>query len=208
MNTQILNIDKKTDLDTALSIIAAGNPIAFPTETVFGIGADIESDVACSAIYKIKSRDGKKPLSAHVSSIDMALPYIVVENDYFHILAETFLPGPLAIICKKSDRVKDFVCSGFPTLSIRYPSDNSCQKLISAFGRPLAATSANYSGEKSLTNSAECFNIFNGVLEAIVQGGSEIGLESTIIAIDDAPKILRQGATPKEAIEEAIKIKL
>lgn len=201
-------IDINIDISFAINALESGQVIAFPTETVFGIGADIFNPQACAEIYSVKSRDRGKPLSAHVSSLEMAVSLLDNPSELFYTLAERFLPGPLAIIASKNSMVSDSITSGMKTISIRYPSDATCLKLISAFGRPIAATSANISGEKSLNTSEEVFRKFNGKFGVVVAGHSNYGLESTIISIVDKPKILRLGTVPKEEIEECIHIKL
>ena len=202
-----LLINPANDINTAIEILANGNPIAFPTETVFGIGADIFNAEACSKIYDIKSRDIGKPLSAHVSSIAMAESLILNPNELFHKLAEKFLPGPLAIICPKNHLVSDAVTAGLNTISIRYPSHPDCLTLIDKFGKPLAATSANISGEKSLDNSNDVMNVFSGAISAIIIGECSVGIESTIISIVDSPKIFRIGAISREEIEDYLNCK-
>ncbi len=206
MHTKLIDIDQ--ELPLAIELLASGQVIAFPTETVFGIGADITNISACLDIYRIKSRDAGKPLSAHVSSIAMAESLFLQPSDVFYRLAEQFLPGPLAIIDRKNNTVCSQITAGFDSISIRYPANATCLKLIEAYGKPIAATSANISGEKSLSNSAEVFDKFSGIIPAVVVGECEIGTESTIISLVEAtPKILRIGAIPPEAIEECLKMK-
>ena len=206
MLTQLIDID--SNLENALDIVSNGLPIAFPTETVFGIGADIYNLSACEKIYDIKSRDVGKPLSAHVSSIEMAVSILLNPSDMFFKLAERFLPGPLAIISLKSQSVSDRITSGFDSISIRYPSNNTCLKFISAFGKPIAATSANISGEPALGNSDEVFSKFSGTISGVIEGKCELGTESTIISIVGPPKLLRVGAIPKAEIEDFLNIRL
>ena len=206
MITELINIH--TNIDLAINILSNGNPLAFPTETVFGIGADIYNINACQEIYKIKSRDYGKPLSAHVSSLAMAESVLDSPSDIFYKLAEKFLPGPLAIIAKKNNSVSDIITSGMNTISIRYPSNLECLKLISAFGSPIAATSANISGESALVNSEDVFKKFDGILSAVVEGTCELRTESTIISIVGIPKILRVGAIGKEIVEDFLSMKL
>ncbi len=206
MLTKRINIH--TNINDAIEIVTSGNPIAFPTETVFGIGADIFNESACKEIYRIKSRDNEKPLSAHVSSIEMAESVLDNPSDIFYKLAEKFLPGPLAIIARKKITVSDIITSGYDTISIRYPSDKICLEFISAFGSPIAATSANISGEPALINSNDVYWKFNGCLHGIIEGICELGTESTIISIVDTPKLLRLGAIEKGIIEDFLNMKL
>lgn len=199
MTTLLLQPDK---LSLAVEFLNSGFPVAFPTETVFGLGADIFNTEACNSIFSIKERDRGKPLAAHVSSIEMALDVLDNPPEIFFRLAEKYLPGPLALISKKRKIVSDSITSGFDTLSIRFPSDPVCIKLISLFGRPIAATSANISGAESLSTSEEVFNVFDGKIPAVVAGKSSVGIESTVLALYPEPKILRVGAISREELED------
>jgi L-threonylcarbamoyladenylate synthase len=202
METKIYNINNAVDLSSVLEIVNSGQPLIFPTETVFGIGADIYNLSACKMIYKIKSRDMGKPLSAHVCSIEMALKLISQPSDLFFSLAEKFLPGPLAIIMKKNNSVSKEISSGLDSISIRFPDNKECIDLIKAINKPLAATSANISGEKALTNSKEIMKQFNGQVSAVIDGSCKYNTESTIISLVDKPIILRQGVISKEEIQD------
>ncbi len=204
---KLLDIHNLVDLDFAINLLEQGKILAFPTETVYGIGGDINSKLAAEAVYSIKKREAKKPLSAHISSIDMIEDLIESPSELFYKLVDKFLPGPLAIIVKrKKERIKDFITSGLDTISIRFPNDDNCLKLISSFGRPLAATSANISGEVAFTNSDDILNRFKGDIPAIIAGESYYKQESTIISIaGDYPQILREGVINKDKILDFIK---
>lgn len=206
MQTQLLDIRDKSELNIAIDLLDNEHPIAFPTETVFGIGADIYSIKAAAAIYDLKNREAKKPLSAHISSIEMAEAIIEPQQELFYKLADRFLPGALAIIVKKKRNIiSDEISSGMDTISLRFPDDDTCLNLIREYGKPLAATSANISGGRSLVNSDEVFGEFAGKLPAIIIGESKYKQESTIISLaQDEPKILRQGVIPAETIMEFI----
>lgn len=205
METRLINAFDKSELDYSLKLLADNQTIAIPTETVYGIACDIYSPLAATKIYELKKRESKKPLSAHVSSIEMAESVIANPGDIFYKLAERFLPGALAIIVKKNPAVSDEITSGFDTISIRYPDDAACLKLIEEYGKPLAATSANLSGEASLVNSDEVYSKFSGQIPAIVIGESKLKRESTIISlIGDEFSILREGAIPSEEILQFI----
>lgn len=206
METRLISAFDKSELDYSLKLLADNEIIAIPTETVYGIACDIYSPFAAAKIYELKKRESKKPLSAHVSSIEMAESVIAPPNDIFYKLAERFLPGALAIIVKKNPAVSDDITSRFDTISIRYPDDAACLKLIEEYGKPLAATSANLSGEASLVSSDEVYSKFSGQIPAIVIGESKLKRESTIISlIDDELKILREGAIPSGEILKFIR---
>ncbi len=206
MLTKIYNVYNNSDLLSVVDFVSQGHAIIFPTETVFGIGADIYNLSACRKIYAIKSRDTEKPLSAHVCSVEMALQLIREPVDLFFKLAEQFLPGPLAIIMKKNHKISSSITSGLDSISIRYPDNDECLKLIRTINKPIAATSANISGEKSLTNSDEILKKFFGQIPAIVEGNCKYGLESTIISLADKPKIIRTGVITKEEIQDKLSI--
>lgn len=205
--TKLLDISKRADLDIAIELLYQEKILAFPTETVYGIGGDINSELAAESVYSIKKRETQKPLSAHISSLDMLEEVIETPPDIFYKLADKFLPGPLAIIVKKKkSSVQDFITSGLDTISIRFPSDDTCLKLIEAFASPIAATSANISGSLAFTNSSDMINNFTGEIPAIISGESYYKRESTIISlIGETPKILREGVIKKEIILEFIK---
>lgn len=207
METKIINIIEASNLKTAVDSVVSGEPIIFPTDTVFGIGADIFNVDACRMIYSVKSRDVGKPLSAHVSSIDMAVSLVESPTPIFIKAAEIFLPGALAIIMPKKEIISTEITSGMNTISIRYPDNDLCTKLINAVGRPIAATSANVSGEKSLTNPNEILNVFSGKIHYIVDGNCTHNSESTIISLVDTPKILRLGVISKEELEDSLSVR-
>lgn len=202
MQTKLLDLADERDLRYAINLLREEKIIAFPTETVFGIGCDIFSDNAAASVYEIKNRETRKPLSAHISSMDMAIGIIEPPPDLFYKLADRFLPGPLAIIVKKNIvLVSDDITSGLDTISIRYPADDTCLKLIEEYGKPIAATSANISGEASLLNSAEVYDKFYGMIPAIVKGSCLYDIESTIISLaGESPQILREGAISRDII--------
>ncbi|PKL85965.1 MAG: threonylcarbamoyl-AMP synthase [Ignavibacteriae bacterium HGW-Ignavibacteriae-1] len=197
--------DFEKSLESCSETILAGHPIVFPTETVYGLGASIYDLAAIDKIFEIKGREKSNPLAAHVCSIDQVEMLCEDIPILFYKLAETFLPGPLAIIMKRSDAVNPVVSSGLPTLSIRYPSNELCLELIRMVGSPLAATSANLSGEKSATNANQAYTSLNGRTKIILDGGeTQYRMESTIISIVDEPKILRVGAISPDEIKRVL----
>jgi L-threonylcarbamoyladenylate synthase len=200
----------KTIIETAISILNDSGIIAFPTDTVYGLGCNMMNDNAIRKIFEIKGRDFDKPLAAHVSSIEQIA--LLSDNipDTFYKLADKFLPGPLNIIINKKSTVSDIMTSGFQTIGIRFPDDEICTTLISEFGRPLAATSANLSGRTSPVSGEDVISQFAGTIPLILNAGmTKYKQESTIISlVDDIPKLLRSGAIQQKQLEDVLGISL
>lgn len=192
---------RQNSLQIAVDYFNMGKPIAFPTETVYGLGVRIDDLKGIEAIYEIKNRNKNQPLAAHISSIEQISEICVDIPDDFYKLADRFLPGPLAIIMRRSEKVHKSVTSGFDTISIRFPSNQICLELIQALGIPLAATSANISGSESAKTGKQAYDNLKGKIVAVLDGGeTEYGLESTIVSIVDEPKILRVGVIPENEV--------
>lgn len=205
MKTEIISINDIAINTEIIASIKNGEPIAFSTETVYGLGTPISCENGISRIFDIKIRDNKKPLSAHISDLEQLKLLFDEFPKGFERLCQAFLPGPLAIILKKSKNISNSVTCGFDTLSFRFPSDLTCQNLINIVGEPLFATSANISGNASPINAEEVYKELNGRIKFIVDGGeTQYKRESTIIAIiNNNIKLLRQGVIPFEKIESA-----
>jgi L-threonylcarbamoyladenylate synthase len=202
MTTEIFSINNNpVNLQKSVDALKAGEPIAFPTETVYGLGADIYNIDACRKVFEIKDRSFDKPLAAHISNLDMANEVGFLDERFFK-LAQRFLPGPLAIIIHKKSCVPDLVTSGFSTISIRFPDDINAINLIEAFGKPIAATSANISGKASSIDGNSAVQQLNGKVSIIInEGFTKYKIESTIITLAETkPKILRVGAIKTEDI--------
>lgn len=197
---------KQQEIEEAAEEIKKGNLVIFPTETVYGIGANALDENAVKKIFEAKGRAQDNPLIVHVASIDMVKPIV----DYIGVLEqkliEKFWPGPLTIIMKrKSDKViPNIVTANLDTVGIRMPSNLLAKKLIEKVGVPIAAPSANVSGKPSGTNIEDIKEEFEGKVSYILDGGStDIGLESTVIKVEnDKIDILRPGKITKEQLEE------
>ena len=197
---------KQQEIEEAAEEIKKGNLVIFPTETVYGIGANALDENAVKKIFEAKERAQDNPLIVHVASIDMVKPIV----DYIGVLEqkliEKFWPGPLTIIMKrKSDKViPNIVTANLDTVGIRMPSNLLAKKLIEKAGVPIAAPSANVSGKPSGTNIEDIKEEFEGKVSYILDGGStDIGLESTVIKVEnDKIDILRPGKITKEQLEE------
>ena len=196
MNTLLFDMTGGPDPDGIRqtgSIIRQGGLVAFPTETVYGLGGDALRADASEKIYAAKGRPSDNPLIVHIA--DMAhLPAIVSDiPDSARILAEHFWPGPLTMILHKSDRVPKATTGGLETVAVRMPNHPVALALIRSGGGYIAAPSANASGRPSPTRADHVMEDLNGRIDAVIDGGSvAIGLESTIVDLtEDHPVILR-----------------
>jgi L-threonylcarbamoyladenylate synthase len=204
-------------LAQAASNLKAGSLVAFPTETVYGLGADANNADAVARIYKVKGRPADHPLIVHIASIDGISDWAEDIPDYAIALARKFWPGPMTLIFKRTELVKDFITGGQETIGLRVPDHTIALALINEFskvgGKGVAAPSANRFGHVSPTTSAavkEELEEFLSKGDLILDGGpSQVGVESTIIdCTSTAPRILRPGAITIEMIEETSGMKV
>lgn len=203
--TDILPPDTK-GLRRAASLLASGALVAFPTETVYGLGADARNDDAVAAIYTAKGRPSFNPLIVHVASLEAAERYVIFD-DAARDLALAFWPGPMTLVLplRANSDISPSVTAGLPTLAIRVPENKTALELLALFDGPVAAPSANPSGRISPTTAAHVLDGLDGRIAAIVDGGPcEVGLESTIIRTSPEPQLLRPGGLPVEQIEAAL----
>lgn len=181
----------------AAALLRAGGLVALPTETVYGLGADATTSAAVARIYAAKGRPAFNPLIAHVPDLASAEREGVFDRNA-RKLAEAFWPGPLTLVVPvtPTGTVADLARAGLASVGLRVPSHPAAQALMRAFGRPIAAPSANRSGHVSPTSAAHVLADLDGRIDAVLDGGNaEAGLESTIIAcVDDAAYLLRPGA--------------
>ncbi len=203
MNTRIIT---ENNLLGASQCLKNGGTVVFPTETVYGLGADAFSDDAILKIYKAKGRPTDNPLIVHISDLSQLSCLTDSINPRAELLMKHFWPGPLTIIFKKLPTVSSLVTAGLDTVAVRFPSNETAQKLISLSGTLVAAPSANLSGSPSPTNCLDVIDDLNGRVDYIIDGtGCEIGLESTVVDLA-GPKtvILRPGAVTLEMIQALI----
>lgn len=191
----------------AAEMLRAGQLVAFPTETVYGLGADATDGRAVAGIYAAKGRPSFNPLIAHVATVEAALALGVFDSEA-EALARAFWPGPLTLVVPMAAGagISDLTRAGLDTVGLRVPSHPVAQALLTAAGRPIAAPSANRSGHVSPTTADHVLDDLAGRIDAVVDGGStEVGVESTIVAcLGGAPVLLRPGGVPREAIEKVI----
>lgn len=211
METIVANItgDDKEDsriYDQAGEILRAGGLVAFPTETVYGLGADALDEEASAKIYAAKGRPSDNPLIVHIADMEAVYKLARQVPDTAVRLAEHFWPGPLTMILKKSDIVPDSITGGLGTVAIRMPSHKVAAQLIKRSGVYIAAPSANTSGKPSPTLASHVIKDLSGKIDMIIADDTvDIGVESTIIDLsEDIPTILRPGYITKEMFERVI----
>ena len=190
----------------AAAILRAGGLVAFPTETVYGLGGDARSDVAVARIFAAKGRPLFNPLIAHLP--DLAQAQVLARfDDRALALAAAFWPGPLTLVLPllPGAGLSDLVTAGLPTVALRVPAHPLAQALLAAFGGPLAAPSANVSGRISPTRAVHVTDGLAGRIDAVLNGGAcAVGVESTILGLDGPAVLLRPGGIPAEAIEAVL----
>ncbi len=187
-------------------LLRQGGLLAFPTETVYGLGADARNGQAVAAIYAAKGRPAFNPLIVHLSDIGAARN-LCQFNPQAEALAAAFWPGALTLVLplRKNSGISELVTAGLSTLAVRVPDHPLAQALLREFGGPVAAPSANPSGRISPTTAAHVLAGLGGRIDAVLNGGAcGVGLESTIIGCDGAPTLLRAGGLPVEVLEAAL----
>lgn len=204
--TMILQPDA-AGIAAAAALLAQGRLVAFPTETVYGLGADARKGQAVAAIYEAKGRPSFNPLIVHLQGVDAARMF-VRWSDTAEILATAFWPGPLTLVLplKEGHGLSSLVTAGLDSVALRVPAHASARQLLAKFGGPVAAPSANPSGRISATTAAHVIAGLDGRIAAVLDDGPcPVGLESTIVGlVGETPTLLRAGGLPNEAIEAAL----
>jgi L-threonylcarbamoyladenylate synthase len=205
LKTQILAANEVSTA-AAARCLAGGGLVAFPTETVYGLGADAGNAAAIARLYQAKGRPSFNPLIAHVR--DLAAARRIARFDPLAIaLAEAFWPGPLTLVLPRAEGcpVAELATAGLDTVAIRVPANPVAREILRAFGGAVVAPSANLSGHVSPTTAAHVQGDLAGRIDLIVDGGPvEVGVESTIVGCFDAPMLLRPGGVPRGAIERVL----
>lgn len=210
MNTILRKVDvDNIDMEVikeASDILHAGDMVAFPTETVYGLGADALDEKASKKIYAAKGRPSDNPLIVHVANEQQILPLVKEIPESARKLMKAFWPGPLTIIFNKSDVVPYGTTGGLDTVAIRMPNHKVALTLIEESNIPIAAPSANTSGRPSPTTAMHVMDDLNGKISMVIDGGAVgIGIESTIVDVTgDIPMILRPGYINKKMLEEVV----
>ena len=203
--TRVLSTDGKA-IDTAARCLSAGGLVAFPTETVYGLGADAGNGEAIARLYAAKGRPAFNPLIAHVAGADAARTAGVFTGAA-EKLATAFWPGPLTLVLAKQPdcRIADLALAGLDTIAVRVPAHPVAHALLAAFGGPIVAPSANRSGHVSPTSATHVLADLRGRIDLIVDAGPcKVGVESTIVSCAGEPALLRPGGLPREAIERVL----
>jgi L-threonylcarbamoyladenylate synthase len=205
LTTQILPANEAA-VAAAGRCLAAGGLVAFPTETVYGLGADATNPRAIARLYQAKGRPSFNPLIAHVGDIEAARRIARFDATAM-ALAEAFWPGPLTLVLPRTKHcpVADLATAGLDTVAVRVPAHPIARAILRAFGGPVVAPSANLSGHVSPTTAAHVQNDLAGRIDLIVDGGAvEVGVESTIVGCFDEPMLLRPGGLPRAEIERVL----
>lgn len=208
-NTKIITItaDHFGPLDEAVAILKKGGLVVFPTETVYGIGANALDEKAVRSIFSAKGRPQDNPVIVHIAGVNQLSGITAEVPETARILFENFSPGPLTIVLEKNPSLPDCVTAGLDTVAVRIPSNPIARELLSRCSFPVAAPSANTSGRPSPTSFYMAFSEMNGKADVVIDGGEcEVGLESTVVSLSGKTvTILRPGAVTEEMIREALK---
>jgi L-threonylcarbamoyladenylate synthase len=190
----------------AAEMLRAGGLVAFPTETVYGLGADASSAKAVARLYAVKGRPADHPVIVHFASAEDAFTWARDIPPQARRLARQFWPGPLTLILKRSGKAEDFVTGGQETVGLRVPSHPIAHRLLKEFGQGVAAPSANRFGRISPTTAAHVRDDLGKDVDLVLEGGpSEVGIESTILDLSGGtPVLLRPGHIARKALEEAL----
>lgn len=196
----------KENLDILTKEINNNNLVIFPTETVYGIGANALSQESVSKIFEVKERARNNPLIVHLKDKEEIEKYAIVENSIEQKLIDSFMPGPFTLILKKKDIIPSVVSAGLDTVGIRIPINEIAHEFLEYVNVPIAAPSANISSRPSGTKVSDIKGEFDNLVNYVIDGGeSKIGLESTVVkVIDNTPIILRPGFITKEDIENVV----
>ena len=205
LDVDVLNIDEEK-INEAAKMIRDGRLVAFPTETVYGLGANAENEEAVKSIFYAKGRPSDNPLIVHVSDIAMCERYVKKIPKGAEALMAHFWGGPLTIIMEKSPLACQSVSAGLDTVAIRMPSHPIAHEIIKKCGFPLAAPSANTSGKPSPTTAAHVMNDMDGKIAAVVDGGScSVGVESTVVTLAcPVPRVLRPGGVTPDQLRAVL----
>jgi len=206
MKTEIFQSNSPDTVERAAAILRGGGLLAFPTETVYGLGASSAHPEAVEEIFRVKGRPQDNPLILHLSGPEQ-IPLCAVEvPEAAYALADRFWPGPLTIILKKRENVPDAVTAGLDTVGLRCPDNDVTRAVIAACGSPVAAPSANLSGRPSPTTAEHVRRDLEGKIPGILDGGPcSVGVESTIVDLTVAPpRLLRPGGVTPAELEKVL----
>lgn len=205
MRTEILKVNQES-LDRAGTIIREGGLVAFPTETVYGLGADALCPDAVKKIFEAKGRPGDNPLIVHIASAETLHEIVREIPPEAELLLKRFTPGPLTLVLKRNANIPDEVTAGLDTVGVRIPFHPAARAFINAAGRPIAAPSANRSGSPSPTTAQHVLADLEGKVEIILDGGPcSVGVESTVLSLaGSVPMLLRPGGVTLEQLKSVL----
>jgi L-threonylcarbamoyladenylate synthase len=205
LSTRVLSADRDA-VAAAVRVLGDGGLVAFPTETVYGLGADATNGAAVARLYAAKGRPRFNPLISHVADMDAARRIARFDADA-ETLAAAFWPGPLTLVLPKADRcpVSELATAGLDSIAVRIPDHPVAQDILRGFRKPVVAPSANQSGHVSPTTAPHVLADLDGRIDLILDGGpASVGVESTVVSCLGAPTLLRPGGVSREAIERAL----
>ncbi len=205
---EIANGFETSSIEKAIQLLTAGEVVAFPTETVYGLGADALNPYAVAKIFEAKNRPHFDPLIVHISEKDWVFRYADHVPPDALKLVEAFWPGPLTLILQRKTIIPDIVTAGLPTVAMRMPSHTVALQLINAFGKPIAAPSANPFGYMSPTKAGHVARMLKGRIPMLLDGGNSVfGIESTIVSFQESGVYIhRHGAISEEELSEHVEI--
>lgn len=201
-HTRVLDITHPTALARAVTLLRRGQVVAFPTDTVYGLGCDLWQEAAIARLYEAKDRPAKLAIPVLLSSAAQVSRVALDPPDSYAALAQRFWPGALTVILRRQPQVPALLCAGGDTVAVRMPDHTLIQQLADALGGAIAATSANLSGRPSPTSAAEVLADLEGRIPLLLDGGRcSGGVASSIVdLVSDPPLLLRQGALSLEAL--------
>lgn len=192
------------DIEMIKDVLENDGIIAFPTDTVYGLGCIYDSQIGINKIKKAKIRDDNKPLPMMVSNIELIKDVAYVNEDAKKII-EKFMPGPLTIVLKKKEHISDYITNGFNTIAIRIPNHSISLEILKTINKPMLVTSANRSNTPSKFNSEDVIEDIGEFLDGIILGKSDNDKASTIVDLTNGIKILREGVISEEDIIKVLK---
>ena len=193
-----------TSVDKAIEVLSRGGVVAIPTDTVYGIAANALDDDAVDRVFRLKGREDTSPIPILIGNVDDLSKYGEEVSDEAMALAEAFWPGQLTIVVLKSDLIPSVVSGGLDTVGLRIADHPVPRRLASALGVPITATSANISGSQALSSAQSVLQHLGASLDLVIDGGQlPVSMPSTVVDATSRPvRILREGAVPREAIED------
>lgn len=192
-------------LNQAATFLKKGELVAFPTETVYGLGACAFNQIAIQKIYRVKGRPQDNPLIVHISDVEQVKDLASMLPETFFLLAEAFMPGPLTVILPKKACVSSVITAGLDSVAIRIPQHPLALSLLESVAQPLVAPSANLSGRPSPTKAQHVLDDFQEKIAGVIDGGTcAFGLESTVVNLCGPPTLMRLGGITKEQIESVL----